>query len=104
MVKVVEGRIKIRRKKSELLQFSAFGNSENLCGQINRQYNFAGRTPTLCEGNCPPAPPSSDGPAILEDRSSLGILQPTAVIKRFVRWRIKSFYGDWNDGDPPEKI
>jgi len=72
---------KNRRKKSELLQFSAFGNSENLCGQINKQYNFAARTPTLCEGNCPPCTTSSGGPAILEDRSSLGILQPTAVIK-----------------------
>ena len=84
----------------------ALGNSENLGGPLkiedllNKKVLFL----QICEGNCPPAPPSSDGLAILEDRSSLGILQPTAVIKRFVRWRIKSFYGDWNDGDPPEKI
>ena len=89
-----------------MLLFIAFGNSENLGGPLeiegllNKKVLFL----QICEGNCPPAPSSSDGPAILEDRSSLGILQPTAVIKRFVRWRIKSFYGDWNDGDPPENI
>ena len=82
-----------------MLLFIAFGNSENLGGPLeiegllNKKVLFL----QICEG-------SADGPSILEDQSSLGILQPTAVIKRFVRWRIKSFYGDWNDGDPPENI
>ena len=90
-----------------MLLFIAFGNSENLGGPLEIE-GLLNKKVFLYKSVRAIAPlhnlDSSDGPAILEDRSSLGILQPTAVIKRFVRWRIKSFYGDWNDGDPPENI